>query len=301
VESIVASITAEYLGYPRDERHKPARAGLQKLSTGLVVAASLFCSMSVSRLALASDEQVIVDGGERFVGSVRQGGHDVPLLRALEAVVPGNYSIMVPNAGPWTDMRVSWHAGSAAHVLSEILSVNPSLRAHIDSDLHVVTVTASARTERATLPPLLATATAPAPTPAAPATPAAQATPAAAATPAAPSTLLVSTPTPLEPPASSAVAPAASMEPPERTEWQMRATDGTVRNALARWASEAGWQFIWDVPTDFAVDATATIHGTLPEALRQVADALAGSQVPIQVVLYKRNRVMRVVAKGASS
>ncbi|MEJ0003012.1 MAG: toxin co-regulated pilus biosynthesis Q family protein [Pararobbsia sp.] len=81
----------------------------------------------------------------------------------------------------------------------------------------------------------------------------------------------------------------------------MRTSDGSVRNALSRWASDAGWQFIWDVPTDFAVDATATIHGTLSEALRQVVDALAGSQVPIQVVLYKRNRVLRVVPKGASS
>lgn len=99
------------------------------------------------------------------------------------------------------------------------------------------------------------------------------------------------------PAATPAFAPAAA---PERTEWQMRLSDGSVRNALARWASEAGWQFIWDVPTDFQVDATATIHGTLAEALRQVTNALAGSQVPIQVVLYQRNRVMRVVPKGAS-
>ncbi|WP_319001247.1 toxin co-regulated pilus biosynthesis Q family protein [Burkholderia sp. AU32262] len=99
------------------------------------------------------------------------------------------------------------------------------------------------------------------------------------------------------PVATPAFAPAAA---PERTEWQMRLSDGSVRNALARWASEAGWQFIWDVPTDFQVDATATIHGTLAEALRQVTNALAGAQVPIQVVLYQRNRVMRVVPKGAS-
>ncbi|EMN1927473.1 toxin co-regulated pilus biosynthesis Q family protein, partial [Burkholderia ambifaria] len=99
------------------------------------------------------------------------------------------------------------------------------------------------------------------------------------------------------PAATPAFVPAAA---PERTEWQMRLSDGSVRNALARWASEAGWQFIWDVPTDFQVDATATIHGTLAEALRQVTNALAGSQVPIQVVLYQRNHVMRVVPKGAS-
>jgi hypothetical protein len=81
----------------------------------------------------------------------------------------------------------------------------------------------------------------------------------------------------------------------------MRTSDGSVRNALARWAQEAGWQFIWDVPTDFTVDATATVHGTLKQALRQVVDALHNSQVPIQVVLYERNHVIRVVPKGASS
>jgi hypothetical protein len=80
----------------------------------------------------------------------------------------------------------------------------------------------------------------------------------------------------------------------------MRTSDGSVRNALARWASETGWQFVWDVPTDFEVDATATIHGTLEQALRQVTNALAGSQVPIQVVLYKGNRVMRVVPRGGN-
>ena len=80
----------------------------------------------------------------------------------------------------------------------------------------------------------------------------------------------------------------------------MLASDGSVRNTLARWAREEDWQFIWDVPTDFAVDATATIHGTLSEALSQVVNALSNSQVPIQVVLYERNRVLRVVPKGAS-
>jgi hypothetical protein len=85
-----------------------------------------------------------------------------------------------------------------------------------------------------------------------------------------------------------------------QTEWQMRISDGSVRNTLARWASEAGWQFVWEVPTDFAVDATATVHGTFEQALHQVVEALAGSAVPIQAVMYKRNRVLRVIAKGAN-
>ncbi|MBY4696110.1 toxin co-regulated pilus biosynthesis Q family protein [Burkholderia latens] len=384
-------------------------------------------------LAHASDQQVIVDGGQRLGGVVRTGGHDVPLLRALEQIMPTSYSINVPNAGAWADAPVSWRAGSSVvHALGEVLSVDAALQARIDTDMRLLTVTAharranvdapqpsspavgavsrmnsaatnasstlptgaaamtpaagsaigqpqtvaqarvstsmpatpaSARTPAAALTvppasalaPALASAPAPAPAPAlAPAlvsAPAPAPAPAPASTPVRASTPVHASspmmpPAPATAPATPASAPArvsaspraqalapakrdatarprlAATQPasgpvspplapaatpafvpapaPERTEWQMRLSDGSVRNALARWASEAGWQFIWDVPTDFQVDATATIHGTLAEALRQVTNALAGSQVPIQVVLYQRNRVMRVVPKGAS-
>jgi hypothetical protein len=369
-------------------------------------------------VAHASDQQVIVDGGQRLGGVVRTGGHDVPLLRALEQIMPTSYSINVPNAGAWADASVSWRAGSSVvHALGEVLSVDPALQARVDTDMRLLTVTAharranvdapqpsspaagaasrmnsaatnasstlptgaaamapaagpaiapvqtlaqarvstwipatpaSARTPAAALavPPVPASAPAPAPAPvmspapaAGPAMPASvpapapalAMSPAPAAGPAMPASVpvLVSAPPraqvpapakrdAIEPPllaatqpASGPASPAPSSAPaatpafvpaaaPERTEWQMRLSDGSVRNALARWASEAGWQFIWDVPTDFQVDATATIHGTLAEALRQVTNALAGSQVPIQVVLYQRNHVMRVVPKGAS-
>ncbi|MBR8176352.1 toxin co-regulated pilus biosynthesis Q family protein [Burkholderia ambifaria] len=379
-------------------------------------------------VAHASDQQVIVDGGQRLGGVVRTGGHDVPLLRALEQIMPTSYSINVPNAGAWADASVSWRAGSSVvHALGEVLSVDPALQARVDTDMRLLTVTAharranvdapqpsspaagaasrmnsaatnasstlptgaaamapaagpaiapvqtlaqarvstwipatpaSARTPAAALavPPVPASAPAPAPAlamspapaagPVIPASvpapapapvmspapaPAPAMSPAPAAGPAKPASVpaLVSAPPraqvpapakrdAIEPPllaatqsASGPDSPAPSSAPaatpafvpaaaPERTEWQMRLSDGSVRSALARWASEAGWQFIWDVPTDFQVDATATIHGTLAEALRQVTNALAGSQVPIQVVLYQRNHVMRVVPKGAS-
>jgi len=373
-------------------------------------------------VAHASDQQVIVDGGQRLGGVVRTGGHDVPLLRALEQIMPTSYSINVPNAGAWADASVSWRAGSSVvHALGEVLSVDPALQARVDTDMHLLTVTAharranvdatqpsspaagaasrmnsaatnasstlpagaaamapaagpaiapaqtlvqarvstwipetpaSARTPAAAraVPPVPASAPAPAaaPAPAPVMSPAPAAGPAMPASAPAPAPALAMPPAPaagpampasvpvlvsappraqvpapakrdaIEPPllaatqpASGPASPAPSSAPaatpafvpaaaPERTEWQMRLSDGSVRNALARWASEAGWQFIWDVPTDFQVDATATIHGTLAEALRQVTNALAGSQVPIQVVLYQRNHVMRVVPKGAS-
>ncbi|WP_346777823.1 TcpQ domain-containing protein [Paraburkholderia sp. Ac-20336] len=339
-------------------------------------------------IAHASGSQVIVDGGERMGDVVHQGGHDVSMLRALEQIVPRTYSVMVPNAGEWADKPVSWRAGSVVRALGDILSVDPSLQARVNTDLHVVTVAQdprhagkphgaaemhadaaewspqnapvhfAANVAASAKPPVSALPVAPL-VPARPMTlvradanangkpdadagvpiPRVQESVVAEAPAAVPSrpassiatyntndakhivttTPVAATSIPMEPaamplvpvavsstPASAPLAAtpsdeAAAAPPAGQMEWQMRTSDGSVRNALARWANEAGWQFIWDVPTDFAVDATATIHGTLQEALSQVTDALSSSQVPIQVVLYTRNRVLRVVAKGANS
>lgn len=98
-------------------------------------------------------------------------------------------------------------------------------------------------------------------------------------------------------PQSVTVTPASQLP---TQDWLIAPSDHTIKNALTRWATEAGWQFVWDVPTDFTVDASATIHGTLPEALDAVVQALKRSQVPIQVILYKGNKVIRVVGEGAA-
>lgn len=113
----------------------------------------------------------------------------------------------------------------------------------------------------------------------------------------------------VDPPASStstvASAPPAPSAPPVpppepvRT-WQLALADHTVKNALTRWAKDGGWQLIWDVPIDFGVDADATITGTFEQALQSVVHALEKSDTPIQAVLYKGNKVLRIVAKGAA-
>jgi hypothetical protein len=338
VKSNVATTITEGPTHACDKRRGRASVDLHKWSVSLAIMASLCVACFACSRAYASDQQVIVEGGQRMAGVVRASGHEVPLLRALEEIVPTNYSVNVPNAGAWADVPVSWRAGtSVVHALGEILSVNPSLQAHVDTDLRLVTVTVHARRlDDDALQPSAAAALEAAsrtktgagnglsrPTAATAATAAPAATAATAATAAisansaayvppllsasstaasSPSSSVLPTPRLAANPALAASEPSASSAatPTEQTEWQMRTSDGSVRNALARWASEAGWQFVWDVPTDYQVDATATIHGTLEEALRQVANALAGSQVPIQVVLYKRNKVLRVVPKGAS-
>jgi hypothetical protein len=54
------------------------------------------------------------------------------------------------------------------------------------------------------------------------------------------------------------------------------------------------------VPIDFGVDADATVTGTFEQALEAVVEALKKSDTPIQAVLYRGNKVLRIVAKGAA-
>ncbi|PLZ00052.1 pili assembly chaperone [Burkholderia sp. WAC0059] len=99
-----------------------------------------------------------------------------------------------------------------------------------------------------------------------------------------------------------AAAEAAQAEPaatPAAQAWKIEISDGTIKGVMDRWAQSVGWQFVWDVPIDFPVDATATIHGSFEDALNKVVAALQHSQVPIQVILYKGNKVLRVVPEGA--
>jgi len=111
-----------------------------------------------------------------------------------------------------------------------------------------------------------------------------------AATPAAPAPVAV--------PVAAPIA-ATPVVPPPPT-WRIELSDRTVRAALTRWAQQAGWQLIWEAPVDFSVDAPAAVTGTFDEALQSVVSALAGSNAPVQAILYRGNKVLRIVEKGAS-
>ncbi|WP_434115417.1 toxin co-regulated pilus biosynthesis Q family protein [Paraburkholderia caffeinilytica] len=312
---------------------------------------------------------MIVEGSQRAAETVRASGHGVPLLRALEQIVPTSYSVNVPNAGAWADAPVSWHGDTPfVRALGEILSGNRILQARVNTDLHLVTVTAlpepvassplavpaaavidtpppaaqtGAQQPPAQTPPMIAQRQtqippqpqpqpqpqvqmpSPSPSPSQqqpqvqvqsqpqpqvqlppqnpPAASAGESvlpasrtdSPLPQGTP-----LTLSAPAPAQDPAP-ALAAAAPADPAAARTWELRLADGSVRTALARWAQDAGWQFIWAVPTDFTIDASATIHGSFEDALHSVVDALSHSQVPIQAVLYKGNHVLRVTAKGA--
>ena len=284
-----------------------------------------------------ASEQVVVHGHAPARGAVKRGGNRASLRGALAVIVPPSYSINLPNAGGWADSPVSWHVHRAfPDALKEMLARYPDLVADVDTDIRLVTITQRTGSF-ASQPPAPAAARAPALVAQSPSYPAARPVPqppllgkfdagastmpvapdpaGAARKPAAVARPATAAPAPVRLPTQPSLStgevqlaqpaePAAAEPAPAASAavraWRIGPSDRTVKTALARWASEAGWQFVWDVPTDYAVDASATINGTLEDALDAVVQALKRSQVPIQVILYKGNKVVRVVGEGAA-
>ncbi|KVN10735.1 MULTISPECIES: toxin co-regulated pilus biosynthesis Q family protein [unclassified Burkholderia] len=106
-------------------------------------------------------------------------------------------------------------------------------------------------------------------------------------------------PSPAASTAPSAPQPTADMSVQDMPTWDVRASDGTIRGVLSRWASAAGWQLVWDAPVDFSVDAQATLRGSFEDALQALVASLGRTSTPIQAILYRGNHVLRVVAQGA--
>ncbi|KVT79225.1 pili assembly chaperone [Burkholderia ubonensis] len=100
-------------------------------------------------------------------------------------------------------------------------------------------------------------------------------------------------------PAAATATTAAAAPVPAASSWDVRASDGTIRGVLSRWARTAGWQLVWDAPVDFSVDAQATLRGSFEDALQALVASLGRTSTPIQAILYQGNHVLRVVAQGA--
>lgn len=81
--------------------------------------------------------------------------------------------------------------------------------------------------------------------------------------------------------------------------WEIRTVDRTLNGALGRWAASAGWQLLWEVPNDYAVEAETSIPGTFEQAVAAVTHNMAASDIPLKAIFYKGNHVLRIVVKGA--
>jgi hypothetical protein len=77
--------------------------------------------------------------------------------------------------------------------------------------------------------------------------------------------------------------------------WTVLFSDGTVRRMLQRWADDAGYQLLWEVPRDFPVEIEMTVQRTFRDALSLVAKSLANTDAPIQININPEVRFIRVV------
>ena len=106
-------------------------------------------------------------------------------------------------------------------------------------------------------------------------------------------------------PAVASAAAAAALEsvpvaaPVPSSQWSIRTSDMTLHAAIARWAAQAGWQLVWEVPVDYGIDADTTIAGSFEQAIGAVADSMQGAEMPLRVIFYNGNRVLRIVSQGA--
>lgn len=81
-------------------------------------------------------------------------------------------------------------------------------------------------------------------------------------------------------------------------QWFVTREDSTVRGVLERWSKHAGWQLVWEINVDYPVEAEASITSQFETAVETLTKSLQGADVPPKAIIYRGNRVLRVVARG---
>ena len=80
--------------------------------------------------------------------------------------------------------------------------------------------------------------------------------------------------------------------------WRIGPDDGTVRQALARWAAKANWTFgpdQWELNFDLPIQAPAEFEAeSFQEATQALSQAIAMTESPVRPCFYA-NRVLRMV------
>jgi len=80
--------------------------------------------------------------------------------------------------------------------------------------------------------------------------------------------------------------------------WHLSPDDGTVRQALTRWAAKAGWTFgpdQWELNFDLPIQAPAEFEAeSFQEAIQALSQAIAMTESPVRPCFYA-NRVLRVI------
>ena len=103
----------------------------------------------------------------------------------------------------------------------------------------------------------------------------------------------------IAPAPTKALAVSPSLATTPSATWEIALTDKTLNAALARWTAIAGWQLLWELPVDYAVEARTTVPGSFEEAVSTVAKSMETAEIPMKAIFYKGNRVLRIVPTGA--
>lgn len=112
-------------------------------------------------------------------------------------------------------------------------------------------------------------------------------------------TVIPSGTTPLPPVPPEIIESAAELLIRATTErvWKLGPDDGTIREALQRWAIDANWTFgpdQWQLRHDIPIEASAEIPGEFTVAVQLIAESVGLSSTPIRTCFYS-NRVVRVL------
>ncbi len=94
------------------------------------------------------------------------------------------------------------------------------------------------------------------------------------------------------------IATAPAVAPADQV-WEIVMSDKTLNGALARWAASVGWQLMWELPVDYAVEAKTSVHGSFEEAVNTIAQSMTTAEIPMKAVFYQGNKVLRIMAKGS--
>lgn len=87
---------------------------------------------------------------------------------------------------------------------------------------------------------------------------------------------------------------AAASDASASSAWTFSRDDVSVRQALQRWAVDAGWQLVWDIDRDFPIEAEVTLRGDFLDAIAQAMAVLRDTDYPVQARVQSTARIVRI-------
>ncbi len=203
-------------------------------------------------------QQVRAYGAEDRFELVRSSGRQMPLAKAVSAIIPRGFAIRTIGIDrAWLEQPVSWSGGREwPEVLREALSAYPELVIDISLGAKTVILRQRHRNADPTVPREITGY------------------------------------------AAEQARAEAQKEGARPGRWDVKPSDKSLRGTLQRWSEAGGWQLSWELTVDFPVSAGASIGGSYEEAVVTIVKSMEKAETPLKAIFYKGNRVVRIVAKG---